>query len=163
MYKCEHTGKTIEPGIPQNRVVVEKRKRVYEKRIKRGRNKGTVELVEGWEIAKEIVVGPEAYRELTGQEPAQAQRASPLVKDARVVEDTRPVRRKKPWQNPSKKGTSKHSGSRKSHSSKTHQTQTAESKPKGPVVERVNRLPVKNSTRHGSKPSNKKGKPSTSS
>lgn len=72
MYKCEHTGKMIGPNVPENKIVVERRKKIYEKVIKRGprEHRGKIELVEGWEIIKEIRVGPEAYEQLTGRKPA---------------------------------------------------------------------------------------------
>jgi hypothetical protein len=118
----------IGPGVPENRVVVEQRSKLYEKRIRYGRAKGEVELIEGWEIVKEIVVGPDAYRELTGLEPAQNSKSSLLAKDIRPIENTRPARRKKKWTNPNQKKSSRSSQQKtRSNKSKT-----------GPVVEKVN-------------------------
>ena len=96
MYKCQETGETIGPRVPQNRIVIERRRKIYENKIRKGKNKGQVELIEGWEIVKEIIVGPDTYKERTGLEPARSTRPSKLQQDT-IVKNTKPVRRKKTW------------------------------------------------------------------
>ena len=87
MFKCQHTGKMIGPNVPENRIVTERRRKLYERVIKRGYNRGNVETVEGWEIVKEISVGPEAYIQLTGKTPAAKRVQEAFIK---VEEESRP-------------------------------------------------------------------------
>jgi len=47
MYRCEDCGRITNPGEKQNRIVVEKRERVYESLDKTSK---------GWEIVKEVVI-----------------------------------------------------------------------------------------------------------
>ena len=67
MYRCEHTGENIGPCIPLFRVVLERRSVTYRKPIKKRKQIIDWVDVQGWEIAKEIRVGPKAYEELTGE------------------------------------------------------------------------------------------------
>lgn len=129
MFICEHTGELIGPGIPENKVVVERRKKVYEKKIYKGRIKKKlvgVELVEGWEIVKEISVGPKAYQELTGKTPRITQNSSKLKppQKPKPPKFKAAARKKKEWKNP--KGTN---------------SKGPRSKQK-PIVQKVN--PIKN-------------------
>lgn len=91
MYKDQVTGELIGPNIPMNKVVVEKRERVYEKTIRHGPNKGMTEQVYGWEIVKEVIVGPDTYRKMTGEEPNKL-KPSEVGQEARVVD-----REPDPW------------------------------------------------------------------
>ena len=71
MFICQHTGELIGPNIKQNKVVLEKRIKTYQKPIMRyGKVINWVDVT-GWEIVKEISVGPEGYKALTGQVPIQ--------------------------------------------------------------------------------------------
>jgi hypothetical protein len=97
-YICEHTGKIIGPGIPENKIIVKRRKKVYEKPPRQDDEHSQAELIEGWEIAKEIRVGPEAYRELTGEEPQLFKRSAVQFTTEPVEEE--PPRKHKPRTNP---------------------------------------------------------------
>lgn len=88
-YRCQHSGKVIGPGIRQFRVVTERRVKQYQKEIRYGRDKGSFEQVEGWEIAKELVVGPEAYEELTGEKAGTITSKSHSVSRDAVVKRER--------------------------------------------------------------------------
>jgi hypothetical protein len=124
---CEHTGEVIGPGVPQHKVVVQWRKKTYKKPIKRYGKIVDFELKEGREIAKEINVGPDAYKALTGLEPKRGDQKKRIARAERVVErNTKPVR---PWRNPRIKGKNKDNNRTPSN--------------RKPVVEKVNRLPVK--------------------
>jgi hypothetical protein len=138
MYICQYTGKTIGPGIPSNKIVEEKRRKIYERKVKRGRNKGQIELIEGWEIVKEMIVGPDAYRKLTGLEPAQVSNPSILHPNIKPIENEKPARKRKPWKNSSQKTGYKNTKTGSSHS----QTRPT------PQVEKVHRV-KKNSLNNG--------------
>jgi len=56
-----------EANQPCNKVATERRQKVYDKVIQRGYERGNVEAVQGWEIAKEISCCPKCFTALTGQ------------------------------------------------------------------------------------------------
>lgn len=93
-YKCQHSGKVIGPGIRQFRVVTERRSKQYT--TISNREDEEARLSEGWEIAKELVVGPEAYEKLTGEKAGNITSKSHAVsRDAVTKEDnSRPY---EPW------------------------------------------------------------------
>ena len=117
MYKCqmEICQKQVPAHYPQNKVVVEIRKKMYEnivqRVIERGRKKGKIRYgknvgiafhSKGTEIAKELVVCPECYQQHFGLTPA-----SPVPVRAPTTslreKNTRPTFKKKPWKNPRRK------------------------------------------------------------
>jgi hypothetical protein len=68
--------------------VTERRVKQYEVEILYGRDRGSFRQVEGWEIAKELVVGPEAYEELTGLPAGNiTSKSFALSQNARNVKD----------------------------------------------------------------------------
>lgn len=95
MFICQHTGEVVPAGIKMNRVVLERREKTYQRPIKRYGKVVDWEEVKGWEIAKEICVGPAGYRALTGLEPANIGSAT-TARNAktRVDNNSRPV---EPW------------------------------------------------------------------
>ena len=102
-YICQHTGKVVPPNIPEHRVVVKTRRKVYENQVlnRKGEPTGDIKLTEGTEIVKEIKVSPEAYTELTGLQPRRLpETKKPIPKQrTRTRKNSRPVT---PWRNPKK-------------------------------------------------------------
>ena len=85
MFRCqnESCSQMVVARQPVNRIVTESRKRTYEKKIRRGRNKGNVETVHGWEVVKEINVCPQCYALLTGKAPRVVEVIKPKVSEFR--------------------------------------------------------------------------------
>jgi hypothetical protein len=60
MFRCDVTGKLTAPGEPCKKVIVETRKRVYEREVRDPETGArTILTSTGWEIVKEINVSPE--------------------------------------------------------------------------------------------------------
>lgn len=140
MFKCqnEFCGKQVEPRQPVNRIVTERRNITYEKQIvSRGRRKqADIIDIPGWEIVKEICVCPQCFTKLTGKQPKLViQQQRPQARKARGFNE-QPPRRKK-WQNP--KSKKQQTSFSKDSSEKTEKKR---GKSSGPVVEKVNPIPV---------------------
>lgn len=78
MYKCEASnckengGTPITPSNqPKNSIIVEKRPKIYQRTVRKGKRRGFVEEIEGWEIAKEIKVCACCYERITGLKAAR--------------------------------------------------------------------------------------------
>ena len=78
MYKCEannckkNGGTPLTPkNQPKNSIIVEKRPKVYQRTVRKGKRRGFVEEIEGWEIAKEIQVCACCYERITGLKAAR--------------------------------------------------------------------------------------------
>tara|TARA_B100001765_G_C19495354_1_gene336235 strand:- start:1293 stop:1673 length:381 start_codon:yes stop_codon:yes gene_type:complete len=78
MYKCEafkckkNGGTPLTPmSQPCNTIIVEKRAKTYQRVVKKGKRRGFVEEIEGWEIAKEIKVCAVCYERITGLKAAK--------------------------------------------------------------------------------------------
>lgn len=127
MFKCENKfcGKTVPPRQPVNRIVTKQREVIYDKKIiKHGKVVG-IEEVKGQEIVKEINVCPKCFSTLTGKKPKLSdQRKRPDTRKQPGF-NARPSRNK--WQNPKTK--------RNSTSQRSDQNT-------GPVVEKVNPIPI---------------------
>lgn len=63
MYRCQVTGKLVGPGIPANRVVVERRERTYTRYNYKTQQEEIVG--KGWEIVRELTVSEEGLRALS--------------------------------------------------------------------------------------------------
>ena len=84
MFNCQNCGECTKTKQPVNKIIVSKRLRKYEKEIKRGPERGTIEIIEGWEIVKELSACPKCYQELTGLKPRlveAVQRPVPLPEE----------------------------------------------------------------------------------
>jgi len=78
MYKCEannckkNGGTPLTPSNqPRNSIIVEKRQKTYQRTVRKGKRRGFVEEIEGWEIAKEIQVCALCYERITGLKAAR--------------------------------------------------------------------------------------------
>ena len=78
MYKCEannckkNGGTPLTPlNQPRNSIIVEKRPKIYQRTVRKGKRRGFVEEIEGWEIAKEIQVCAVCYERITGLKAAR--------------------------------------------------------------------------------------------
>ena len=77
MYKCEASNCKQNGGTPItstrepcNKIIIEKRPKIYQRTIRKGKKRGVVEQIEGWEIAKEIKVCACCYEKITGLKAA---------------------------------------------------------------------------------------------
>ena len=77
MYKCQQIDCKKFDGTPNtlpnqslNKIITKKRPKVYERIIKRGRQREFIDKVQGWEIVKEISVCPICFERLTGLRPS---------------------------------------------------------------------------------------------
>ncbi len=77
MFKCQLTGRLIGPGVSPKRVIVEKRERTYENKVK-----GKVIVSQGWEIVKELIVDPSLEEEVAKHEEEQKLKDLELNKKA---------------------------------------------------------------------------------
>ena len=129
MFRCENKGckEVTLARQPENKVVIETRRKEYENTIKRGKNKGSIKHSSGEEIVKEIRVCPPCYRLLTGEEPRIYR---PIVKRVSVKNKYKTNRAQKKWESP-KARKSTHKGQKKKKVDK-----------KVPVIEVVNPLPI---------------------
>lgn len=100
MYKCEafkckkNGGTPLTPqNQPRNMIIVEKRVKTYQRLIRKGKRRGFVEEIEGWEIAKEIKVCAICYERITGFKAAKAR--SSLISLAQKKEKRPPSKKKK--------------------------------------------------------------------
>jgi len=132
MFVCENErcGKQVEPRQPVNYIISERRKKTYDKPVKKGNRIIGVDLVEGWEIVKQLKVCPRCFKILTGKQPKMQIKPSPFQRKPAKF-DTRPPRRKK-WRNPKDKGGSRGAGA----------TSAQSSPKKKPVVKKVNPIPL---------------------
>lgn len=134
MFRCqnEHCNIVVPPRQPINKIVTERRERTYEKTIKKGKDKGKIKIINGWEIVKEINVCPKCYRILTGKTPkiVEAIKTKPVFdnKPRRKFDKTK----KKSWKNPHQK---------KQNTDNRNNKQEDTPKRKKPVVEVIN--PIK--------------------
>lgn len=101
MFRCEntHCHKITATRQPKNRIVLERRKRTYDKPVKKHKRGKIVgyEKVIGWEIVKEISVCPDCYRKMTGQIPKEViPQAKPTPKPERDSHRRRPRNNWKP-------------------------------------------------------------------
>jgi hypothetical protein len=71
--KCKKNGGTpLTPkNQPRNTIIVEKREKTYQRTVRKGKRKGFIEEIEGWEIAKEIQVCASCYERITGLKAAR--------------------------------------------------------------------------------------------
>lgn len=110
MFQCENDTcrKMTEPGQPVNRVVTERRDKTYQRKLRRGRDKGKVIFVQGWEIVKEIEVCPPCFASMTGLQPKTIlPKVEPQTErqKRRRFNDDRPFRKtkRKPAENTNRK------------------------------------------------------------
>lgn len=104
-FRCEHTGETVGPGIPEHRVVVKTRHTTYENYVyKRKKPTKYIRIDQGTEIVKEISVSPDAYRTLTGLEPDKATKS---LKALQILEEKKETKPTQPWKNKKHKQNSK--------------------------------------------------------
>jgi hypothetical protein len=94
LFNCGNCNNQSIPGQPVNKIVTDKRLKTYEKKIRRGPDRGLMEPVDGWEIVREIDACPECFISLTGKEPRLA---VPKAEKPKVQEDKRGFK-KKPWE-----------------------------------------------------------------
>lgn len=147
MFKCQNEhcdlpDRLVPARQPVNRIVTERRKRQYEKKIRKKYSKKVigVELVDGWEIVTEICVCPKCFRKLTGMTPRLVQSPAPAPRKKYEGFNTKPPRKKK-WQNPNdRKKSSKNYGNKSGGSSKKQGSKSGQSRK--PVVQKVNALKV---------------------
>lgn len=93
MFICENCTQQVPLRQPVNYVVTEKRKKAYEKPIKKKRRIVEYELVLGWEIVKQKKTCPDCFKQLTGEEPRTQQVEEKKPKRYRGF-NTEPVRRR---------------------------------------------------------------------
>lgn len=98
MFRCENSECRIlvKKRQPENKVVTERRNKSYEVRVRRGRYKGEVNTVHGWEIAREIRVCPDCFVKMTGLQPKVVQHVVPVKTERqkrRNFKDERPYRK----------------------------------------------------------------------
>lgn len=140
MFRCEneHCNITVPPRQPVNRIVIERRERTYEKTIMRGKDKGKVKEINGWEIVKEINVCPKCYRILTGKAPKVVQeiKKPEFENKPRRKFDKKFDKKKKPWQNQNNK--KKQTQNTEKHTPKKEDTL----KRKKPIVEVINPIKI---------------------
>jgi len=131
MFICEHTGEVVAQGIKQSKVVLERREKTYQKPIKKYGKVVDWEEVRGWEIVKEISVGPDGYRALTGKEPVNIGSASTSLNAAmRPEKNSRPV---EPWRyNRQRRFNNDRGGQQRDNRPQGNNR-------RGPVVEVINR------------------------
>lgn len=78
---------------PCNTIIVEKRSKVYQRTIRKGKRRGFVEEIEGWEIAKEIKVCATCYERITGLKAAKTRTS--LIALTQKKEKRPPIKKKK--------------------------------------------------------------------
>ena len=95
--KCKKSGGTpiTPPRQPANLIITERRPKTYKRTIRRGRQKGFVEEIQGWEIAKEIKVCAICYEKITGLKPATAGLSLKQVMAKPVFKKKKPQKYKK--------------------------------------------------------------------
>lgn len=130
MFRCENDkcNQIVYPRQPVNYIVIERRDRNYEYKIKKGKKKGQIAIANGWEIVKEIKVCPKCYRILTGKTPRMVENKSlksEFKSKPKVIKENR---RKKEWKNPKQK--------------KNKQDNTEVKEVRKPIVEIINPLPL---------------------
>lgn len=143
MFRCEneHCGIVVHPRQPVNRIVLERRERTYEVVRKRGKNKGKVETVHGWEIVKELKVCPKCYRTLTGKAPKiveEVKKPQFENKPRRKFDKKFDKNKKKPWQNPERKKNQQQT----KNTSKRNTDKKDTPKRKTPIVEVINPIKI---------------------
>jgi hypothetical protein len=62
MFRCAITGRLTRPGEKCNKIVIEKREKVYTQMIWEGNDQVEVEIGKGWEIVKEVNASDEGVR-----------------------------------------------------------------------------------------------------
>ena len=95
-YRCQHSGKVIGPGIRQFKVITERREKQYVNDTSTEFQRGNLITSTGWEIAKEITVGPEAYELLTGEKAGNITSKSLAVAPTATI---KPREEQRPWRN----------------------------------------------------------------
>jgi len=103
-YNCKKNGGTpLTPlNQPCNTIIVEKRPKTYQRVIRKGKKRGFVEEIEGWEIAKEIEVCAICYERITG---LKAARAGSSLKALMQKSEKKPyIKRKKKFRKDKKPG-----------------------------------------------------------
>ena len=115
MFHCQSCKEVVAAGQPENHVVVEKRDKTYENVEQRGPNRGGMKTTTGWEIAKTIRVCPTCYSRMTGLVPTISQPKEEKL----VTKVTEPVRTFRP------------------------RKQSLQSRPRTPIVEKVNNFKMK--------------------
>jgi hypothetical protein len=150
MFKCENAGcgKLVKSGQPANRIITEKREKVYSKPIRKRKGGRIVDYkdVFGSEIVKEIKVCPKCFRELTGTEPRMiSEEKKPIPR--RYKGFNAPLPRRKKWQNPRAKkpdfGSPRQDGQGSVIQQSSDTTKTTVKKSKKPIVEIVKPLSTK--------------------
>lgn len=73
MFYCQINGLLSKPGEKPNKLTVEKRDRVYTRRVKNEETREweTIEVGRGWEIVKELTVSDAGQREWNEMSPDQ--------------------------------------------------------------------------------------------
>ncbi len=83
-------------------IIVEKREKTYQRIVRKGKRKGFVEEIKGWEIAKEIKVCAICYERITG---LKASRAGSSLQALMQKKEKKPfVKRKKKFRKDKKPG-----------------------------------------------------------
>ncbi|MAG39576.1 hypothetical protein CMI41_01230 [Candidatus Pacearchaeota archaeon] len=102
-FKCKQKGGTPNTPYrqPKNSIIVEKRPKTYKRIIKKGKKRGIVEEIEGWEIAKEIAVCAICYERITG---LKAARSGSSLKELMQKKERKPFIKKKRKKQNYKKG-----------------------------------------------------------
>lgn len=95
-YRCQHSGKVIGPGIRQFRVIVDRREKQYVNDTSTEFQRGSLVTSSGWEIVKELTVGPEAYELISGEKAGNISSKSLAVAPTATI---KPREERQPWRN----------------------------------------------------------------
>jgi hypothetical protein len=92
--KCKNNGGTplTAKKQPCNTIIVERREKTYQRTVRKGKRRGFIEEIEGWEIAKEIKVCASCYERLTG---LKAARLATSLQALLQKKNTRPPNKKR--------------------------------------------------------------------
>jgi hypothetical protein len=109
MYKCQahqckkNGGTPLTPKKqPSNSIIVERREKFYQRTVHKGKRRGFIEEIKGWEIAKEIKVCALCYERLTGE---RANRIGASLQALMQKKETKPpIKRKKKFNKTHKPG-----------------------------------------------------------
>ena len=98
-FKCKRNGGTpnTPPKQPANKIIIERRPKTYQRVIKKGKRRGFIEEIEGWEIAKELTVCAICYERMTGLKAATS--GTSLARLMQKKEKKPFVKRKKKFKN----------------------------------------------------------------
>jgi len=102
-HHCKSKGGTPNTPLrqPRNSIIVERRPKTYKRIIRKGKKRGIVEEIEGWEIAKEINVCAICYERITG---LKAAKAGSSLKELMQKKERKPFLKKKRRKQNFKKG-----------------------------------------------------------